>query len=179
MTGASASQGVKVDDAVTQVWAVNCVFHGNQTAFESGNATNISFVNNSCFGPEGVFISGGGSCRVLNNVIYATGAWAIRSLILSSDHNLYHAPTGAVGPDGTNLDVTHASGQGTGIGGDANSVSADPQFIDAPNEDFHLQTASPALDLGTAAGWDVPVTDALSCARNLGGASDMGAFEDR
>jgi hypothetical protein len=178
ITGATASSAVRVPGTLWSVNVVNCVLYGNQLAFNGAGAPGINFVNNTCYGPEGVFASGGGSCMIRNNIIYATGAYAIESTICSSDFNLYYAPSGSVGISNTVLYATVAQWRSSGVGVDTFSIGGDPLFVNPGSGDFRLQAASPAIGKG-ASGSPAPVTDAEGYARNVGGNYDMGAFEFR
>lgn len=58
------------------------------------------------------------------------------------------------------------------------NIDADPLFADAVNEDYQLQTGSPAIDAGTAFfEWNGQVLVDLSPSDYVGNAPDMGAFE--
>ena len=54
--------------------------------------------------------------------------------------------------------------------------SGDPLFADAPTEDFHLLSGSPAIDAGTDDG-SLGATDLEGRPRTLGAAPDIGAYE--
>jgi parallel beta-helix repeat protein len=69
--------------------------------------------------------------------------------------------------------VTYSDVQG-GYSGEGN-INADPLFMDAENEDYHLTAASPCIDTGTNEG--APDTDIEGNERPKGGGYDMGAFE--
>ena len=59
-------------------------------------------------------------------------------------------------------------------GQDAASVSSDPLFVDAGNDDFNIPNTSPCVDAGT----DVSVTDdIIGTQRPQGAKVDIGAFE--
>jgi hypothetical protein len=55
------------------------------------------------------------------------------------------------------------------------NLSADPMFVNRPNNDFHLQPGSPAVNVGLPA-WSDTV-DAGGVSRPQGVAPDLGAFE--
>ncbi len=55
------------------------------------------------------------------------------------------------------------------------NLSTPPLFVDASNGDFHLRTASPAIDTGTSD--DAPDMDLDGVARPQGDGFDMGAYE--
>src|SRR3989442_3952348 len=57
----------------------------------------------------------------------------------------------------------------------ANNLTTNPQFVDAPNTDFHLQSTSSAIDAGATLP-DVP-TDYDGNPRPQGPAYDIGAYE--
>jgi hypothetical protein len=65
-------------------------------------------------------------------------------------------------------------GQGSTPAFSALSVNADPKFVDATNSNFHLQSASPAIDKGSSTGNS---RDREQVARPTGAAYDIGAYE--
>lgn len=71
----------------------------------------------------------------------------------TSDYNLIRQvnPSGVVGRWGSNLYATLATWQ-AGTGQDANSKDTDPQFVNVPTGDYHLQITSPCVDAGTLVG---------------------------
>lgn len=67
-------------------------------------------------------------------------------------------------------------GQFVGITGkEANSLVADPAFVNLSGHDFHLQLGSPAIDAGTST--NAPSTDLEGTSRPQGSAYDIGAYE--
>ncbi len=69
--------------------------------------------------------------------------------------------------------VTYSNIQG-GHDGEGN-IDADPLFVDAANDDLHLQGALPCIDTGTADG--APSDDLDGNFRPVGSGYDMGAYE--
>ncbi|MFC1517987.1 LamG-like jellyroll fold domain-containing protein, partial [Candidatus Margulisiibacteriota bacterium] len=73
-------------------------------------------------------------------------------------------------------DIRLSSGTFTGAG----NINADPQFVDADNNDFSLSTSptrSPAIDVGSSDG--VPTNDINGNPRYRGSGYDMGAYENQ
>jgi hypothetical protein len=73
---------------------------------------------------------------------------------LTIDHNLFHGPGAPVGSD---------------------YVIGDPLFVDPTGADFHLQSASPAIDAGSLL--DAPNYDFDHNTRPQGAGYDIGAYE--
>lgn len=176
--GAGSANGIRVDTLASPVLVVNCLLTGNRTAFDATGASPVYFVNNTCSGERGIALNGAGAVA-RNNVIHATGSWAIESLGCAADYNLYWAPGGAVGSDGTATYPTLAAWQGAAISGDANSLQGDPLFANPTGGDFGLDAGSPAEDAAEPLYWAVPVTDARGYGRKTGAGVEMGAFERR
>jgi MYXO-CTERM domain-containing protein len=57
----------------------------------------------------------------------------------------------------------------------SNNTLADPRFVNAAGNDYHLQSGSPAID--QAVGTDVAAVDYDGRARPFGVAADLGAYE--
>ena len=70
--------------------------------------------------------------------------------------------------------VTYSDIEG-GFPGDGN-LSVDPLFVDPAGHDFHIDPASPLIDMGSSHP-DLPPTDYDGNPRIIGSAVDMGAFE--
>ena len=180
ITGATGANqcGVYATTGILFFFVRDCIIFGNDVAIDNSGNPGTNIENNTCYGVNGLYVGGGGSCMVRNNIVWATGAWAVQwyaTGAFSSDYNLLYAPGGAVGYDGTTFYNTLASWQ-TFSGGDNNSQSGDPNFANLSGSDFHLTAASLlAVDLGMA-GWNT-YTDAEGYARNQGSAWDIGAYE--
>jgi hypothetical protein len=73
------------------------------------------------------------------------------------------------GPTGCNYNVGSVA-----VGKDAKAVNANPNFVSAATQNFHLSSGSPAIDAGMNTG---VVTDFDGVTRPQGSAFDIGAFE--
>lgn len=83
------------------------------------------------------------------------------------------------GNSGYDLQGASATYSDIGIGnlaGEGN-ISADPMFVDAIAGDYHLQDASPCIDVGSNSAAALPDTDKDGNPRIDGAAVDMGAYE--
>lgn len=122
---------------------------------------------------------------IKNNIAYA-GA---QNLFMSNpytqnvgsivNYNIYYSANAATARwQWKNVMYTGFSAYKAGSGNDANSLFADPLFVNLAGLDFHLQLTSPAINAGDPA--FVPgsgETDFAGNARVLGGRVDCGAYE--
>ncbi|MCJ8013870.1 right-handed parallel beta-helix repeat-containing protein [Paenibacillus sp. KQZ6P-2] len=95
------------------------------------------------------------------------------------DYNLYFAPGGSSKATWTwkNNLYTGFAAYRNGTGNDAHSLFADPLFLNASSNDFHLQSASPAVDSGLMDTNIIGTLDIEGKARVLGAGVNMGAYE--
>nr|WP_275983691.1 right-handed parallel beta-helix repeat-containing protein [Paenibacillus hamazuiensis] len=95
------------------------------------------------------------------------------------DYNLYYAPGGSSGATWTwkNVEYTGFSAYKTGTGNDAHSLFADPKFVNVSADNYHLQTASPAVDAGSTDTAVIGSFDIDGQARVSGAAVNIGADE--
>ena len=100
---------------------------------------------------------------IRNNIIVNNG---------SADVQIDHATSVTVQNNLLSKPVSNAVG--TTVIASGNSV-ADPQFVNAASNDYHLLSGSPAIDQG--AGTDVATTDFDGKTRPVGPAADLGALE--
>jgi hypothetical protein len=180
ITGATSSNmcGINVLNGVWNTAIKSCVVFGNDIGIDNSGNSNTTIANNTIYGPHGIYVGGATACVVENNIVWATGTWAHRCYATPAsncDFNLYYAPSGSVGYDGTNFYNTLANWQGF-FPGDLNSLSGNPNLANATGGDFHLTSSSAlAIDQGTT-----PFslfTDAEGYARNQGSGWDIGAYE--
>jgi hypothetical protein len=195
ITGATSSaDGILIDPGQHNITVMNCLLENNARAVTAVNATSVNLTNNTVYGQDGIFLAGGPSAVLRNNVIYAMGGFAVQTSVVTgicdTDYNCYWPTTGAIGlletSPGSTTPYNTLSGWQTAIGNqDTNSLNVDPLFVNAGTGDFHLQSTSPVKDQGsptTVITFPPPVNDAEKYARGLSAAQtntayDMGAFE--
>ena len=118
-----------------------------------GIIANNTFANNTTpllwnVGASQVFIDGDVSkFSFVNNILYGTGSYP---LLVCNDAYAYLSPSPMLvenndvfNPSGPAYDPSCANGPGV-----AGNTSADPLLVDPANNDFHLQSGSPAIDAG-------------------------------
>ncbi|WP_372633988.1 right-handed parallel beta-helix repeat-containing protein [Cohnella sp.] len=95
------------------------------------------------------------------------------------DYNLYDAPGGSAGAKWRWKGVTYTgfSAYKTASGNDANSLFANPAFVNAAAGDLHLTASSPAINAGIADLSIIGAYDIDGDARVLGSSVDIGADE--
>lgn len=135
-----------------------------------GPTTGTVFEHNTVYAPNagtyGLGVESGADLTFRNNI------WAfpngnpgdVLGSAINESNNLYY---------GTPSNIKSAnSASGTTI--DETSVVANPLFVDAANNDLHLQAGSPAINIGAQLGYTV---DYDGNPRKVGAAPDAGAFE--
>lgn len=136
----------------------NCLFAGNSgiwggALFAGSNeivkVTNCTFANNSAVGgtaPQGGAIFCNGFLNLANNVMYGNLMGDVNYQIANSNG------TTATLAANTNIIQNSLTGYAGTItyANDAltDAYDGNPLFVDAANSDFHLQSASPAVDYG-------------------------------
>ncbi|MED5016053.1 right-handed parallel beta-helix repeat-containing protein [Paenibacillus chibensis] len=95
------------------------------------------------------------------------------------DYNLYFAPGGSSNATWTwkNKEYTGFAAYKTGTGNDAHSKFADPLFLNAAANDFHLTSSSPAVDAGLTDASLIGTLDIAGNPRVQGAGVNMGAYE--
>ena len=119
-----------------------------------------------------------------NNIFYQpmTGIYYVLRLednngITSSDYNDLYAPNARIGDHFTFGDLITLTDWQTATGLDANSISANPNFVSAGTSNFTLNTGSPGLDSGTSAVSGTVTDDYLGISRPQDSVYDIGSYE--
>ena len=161
-------------------WAKYCRFYNN-TLYNNG------------IGPQGysqILMQKSKNNQFFNNIIYGTSGKVMIEDPLGYyqyndfNYNLWYSPDG----DNTEWDINGGAvgfdeyRQKTGYG--ANSIFADPSFVDKDNFDFHLLSTSPAIDIGSMNDLnsntiypDNSILDLDGNNRIVGEGVDLGCFE--
>ena len=131
--------------------------------------------------------SGSGTVQLLNNTLFDCGAYgnsdsgaiaAATPVAVTNDIVSITASEQYLTPNTSSSMLSGSNdlfwGQSYVPAPFSNSLNADPQFIDAANSSFALQSSSPAIDAGANTG---VATDYASTIRPQGKAFDIGAYE--
>jgi len=179
---ASYYTGVYTSSSSGHIILTNNIISGN-TAYNSGGGVyaymyqgRIDMVNNTITGNSA---AGGGGIRVdmnsdsaitnlYNNIIWGNTA--------SDGGDIYvdNWAGGTVNAYNNDFDPSKVSGTFTN---ESNNINAVPLFVDAVNGDYHLSSASPAIDAGSNSAPSLPSTDFEGDSRISGISADMGADE--
>jgi hypothetical protein len=181
--------GMMVSDSGTVVNLVDTTLADNQTVFHGGaissdggtvNLTNaLIYGNSSSSMNANVFAIQSTAFTVMNSTIADNNPGAAQAVILWSgslamtNSIMYNNAFNLQGdpPCPSCFTVTYSNIQG-GMPGTGN-IDADPLFVDAASQDYHLQAFSPSWNTGTATG--APSADIEGTPRDA--APDMGAYE--
>lgn len=133
-----------------------------------------------------------GTVTVLNNTVvgnigpnrvaeqFGVGGYPAQSIV---ENNVFESTdgSGAVYCDeGANVGFTLndvIGGTSTNGCGGFNNISADPQFVDAKDDNFHLTAASPLIAAGDPSAPGVPTTDFDGLPRIVNGTISLGVYE--
>lgn len=123
-----------------------------------------------------------------NNLVYA-GQHCLMSIIKTEvdkahpptliDHNLYYCAASAEASTWAGVSATRKGFENyvKSTGNDQHSRFADPRFVNAAANDFHLQTGSPALGAGTIDDLPVGDLDLDGSPRVRSGKIDVGCYQ--
>ena len=159
---------------------INCVFSGNKSLGRSGvyrssgtsRFVNCTFSGNQAGTLGGIVILFSGSTAQMDNcILWGNSADNGNDILVN---------TGAVTANNSLFNPSQSSGSISG----SDNFNANPLFTDADgtdnifgteDDDMSLQSASPAVDIGSTAVSDYSITDLLGVSR--GGSPDAGAYE--
>jgi len=141
----------------------NALIYGNQSS--TGNA-NVFAVNLTDFTLMNATIADNNPTAAQAVILWSGSLTMTNSIMYNNAFSLGSDP-----PCPTCFTVTYSNIQGgfTGTG----NIDADPMFVDAANQDYHLQAFSPSWNTGTASG--APSADIEGTPRDA--LPDMGAYE--
>jgi len=147
---------------------VNSVIHHNEASYGGGiivsGKGNVRIINTTI--ADNISSNGGTGIFIDNTTIF--GPTAINNSIVWGEINGlsgYPEPTIAY----SNIRGGLTSGT---------NIAADPQFIDAANDNYQLNSTSPSIDTGNnSLVWGTITTDLAGNNRILDGTVDMGAYE--
>jgi len=165
---------------------------------ERGHTVHSTVVNNTLYGND-TSATGSGEFQMQwnmednifeNNIVYA-GPRCLMTLNRSQvdknrppaiiDHNLYYCVSGAQASSwtGASSSVTGFEKYVEATGNDRHSHFSDPRFVDPANNDFHLQSDSPALAAGTTENIPAGELDLEGSPRTKSGNIDIGSYQRR
>jgi len=151
-------------------------------------ATDVTIANNTVFangssGMGGGIVIGTGdspggvqmkNTRIINNIVVNNPRSGIMQYCYSGESCI-----GSGNVTANNLVYGNGSAISLKTGSATGTISADPKFVSynpAGTGDYRLQSSSPAVNTGSAT--SAPANDILGTARPLGGAVDIGAYEN-
>jgi hypothetical protein len=161
-------------------------------AEQGGTASNIKIYNNILYNiaQTGIILSSWtetgtakfNTVSVYNNTIYNAGVKSGGGIQIQGSQNSGVFVRNNVSSKNKSFNIQASSGttishnlfDGGSTSG-SNAITGNPLFVAAANNDFHLQSTSPAINVGTTTG--APTVDFDFKARPQGGQADIGAFE--
>ena len=174
----------------------NCIFTGNSVGGGGGGMENFYYcsptVTNCTFTDNSAEYGGGmsnlGSDPIVNNCTI-TGNSATNGNALACDSYEQSYPsnlqvTNSVlwdggdeifNNDGSTISITYSDIQGGWMG--VGNIDDDPLFVDPNNDDYHIMTGSPCIDVGDNSVVDANIPDLDGNPRIMNDVVDMGAYE--
>ncbi|MCK4968034.1 MAG: hypothetical protein KAS12_03175, partial [Candidatus Aenigmarchaeota archaeon] len=151
LVGGSGLNGINFGTFTTDSW---------DSSKPNGIIRNVNVINNVFYGFDYAAVLG------MSTIPSDVSGVTFRNNIFDSNNLVIYTATGTVIDN--NL-FNGASGQGT------NQKIGSPLFVNPAGGDFHIQSASPAKDAGTAVG--APSTDFDGNPRPFGAGYDIGVYE--
>ncbi|MDB5960783.1 MAG: hypothetical protein JWP59_2077, partial [Massilia sp.] len=152
--------------------AANNVVIANNTVFANGSSSMGGGIETgSGDSPGGIVLN---NTSVINNVVYKNPGASITQYCYSGVSCI-----GSGNVTANNLVYGNGRGVSLRVGSATNTIAADPQFVNylpTGTGDYRLKSSSPAVNKGTAS--KAPTVDIDGRARPLGGAIDIGAYEN-
>lgn len=177
----SAGDGIRVQDSSNVVVFDNLLYGNNGVGIsivgQGGGSPNATVLNNTVYNSGGRGLLFGTTSAaspnafVRNNVVSGNGGDASIKTVTN--------PRSDLGYDGDFNLVVPPKYIPTNIAG-IHDLSVDPQFVDPAHGDFHLETSSPAVDVGDSVNNLRPLRDILHSRSTAsdghcdGGALDLG-----
>jgi hypothetical protein len=162
---------------VENCYFINNTVYNSDTSNTGQGALTIQWASNNVVA-NNIFVASA------NNILVNTGAYTGSNVNNTLDFNLYYAPGGPAKAQfnwgnqtyyWSNQNDPSVPDYRKATGEDAHSLFGNPLFANAIGADFHLTSASPAINSGSsAAGW-YAATDFAGVTRDL--PPDIGAFE--
>jgi hypothetical protein len=141
----------------------NCTFCGNS-----------AYIDNSNGGYGGGMLNFSSSAVITNCIFWDDYAEndgnEVYNYMVSDDPNFGYCDIEGCGGSGGGWDPNYGNDDG-------GNIDSDPLFVDPNNDDFHLDSKSPCIDVGDPIGDYTGQTDIDGEARVMGGRIDMGADE--
>jgi len=181
----------------------NLIYHGHTAGIsiggyapERGHTEHCTVINNTLYDND-TSATGTGEFQMqwnmsdnvfANNIVYA-GSRCLIALNKSQldkdrpaatiDHNLYYCAAGAKASTwaGASGSITGFDKYAEATGYDRHSRFLDPNFVNASTHDFHLQSDSPALAVGTTDALPVGELDLDGAPRVKLGKIDLGCYQ--
>jgi uncharacterized protein DUF5123/centrosomal CEP192-like protein/thrombospondin type 3 repeat protein len=165
----NGSSGVAFIDVVTgDISVTNNTFSGNHAAADGGALS--LYMNDDA-----------STASLFNNIFFNNSAGGDGADVYVNDdgdsNNMGSTATISTNDIAGFFSKCQNTGGCTNHFSNPSNITVDPLFVDAANGDFHLSSASPVIDLGTASAPSLPATDIDGDARTIGAAPDLGADE--
>jgi parallel beta-helix repeat protein len=145
----------------------------------TGPYPTLSEINNTVYGAAEILVYNFGPSEIANNIFYDT------FVNTTTNDSTRAGLVCAVSSGSTPPNIHHNDILNNGIPGPPlcplgpGSISADPQFLDPTNFNFHTQPTSPVVATGDINAPIIPHADLDNRAREVCGTIDMGVYEVR